>query len=41
MSLASGLAIRGLPTLLIDMDPQAQVTQWLGDDRGTGTSNWI
>jgi chromosome partitioning protein len=30
MSLASGLAIRGQTTLLIDMDPQAQVTQWLG-----------
>jgi chromosome partitioning protein len=30
MGLASGLAIRGLSTLLIDMDPQAQVTQWLG-----------
>jgi ParB family chromosome partitioning protein len=30
MSLASGLAIRGQATLLIDMDPQAQVTQWLG-----------
>ena len=30
MSLASGLALRGFKTLLIDMDPQAQVTQWLG-----------
>lgn len=30
MSVASGLAIRGFSTLLIDMDPQAQVTQWLG-----------
>lgn len=30
MSLASGLALRGFQTLLIDMDPQAQVTQWLG-----------
>jgi chromosome partitioning protein len=30
MSLASGLAMRGHSTLLIDMDPQAQVTQWLG-----------
>jgi chromosome partitioning protein len=29
MSLASGLAQRGFSTLLIDMDPQAQVTQWL------------
>ncbi len=34
MSVASGLAIRGLPTLLIDMDPQAQVTQWLGAGDG-------
>jgi chromosome partitioning protein len=30
MGLASGLARRGHPTLLIDMDPQAQITQWLG-----------
>jgi cellulose biosynthesis protein BcsQ len=30
MSLASGLALRSYRTLLIDMDPQAQVTQWLG-----------
>src|SRR5580698_2569145 len=30
MSLASGFAVRGHSTLLIDMDPQAQVTQWLG-----------
>lgn len=30
MSLASGLAVKGFPTLLIDMDPQAQITQWLG-----------
>lgn len=40
MSLASGLAILGFRTLLIDMDPQAQVTQWLGagdglSDQGT------
>ena len=34
MSLASGLSKRGLPTLLIDMDPQAQVTQWLGAGDG-------
>ena len=34
MSLASGLAVRGLRTLLIDMDPQAQVTQWLGAGDG-------
>src|SRR5437867_1835048 len=34
MSLAAGLATRGLSTLLIDMDPQAQVTQWLGAGDG-------
>ena len=34
MSLAAGLSTRGLPTLLIDMDPQAQVTQWLGAGDG-------
>jgi hypothetical protein len=37
MNLAAGLATRGLETLLIDMDPQAQVTQWLG--LGDGLSN--
>src|SRR5215203_6691821 len=30
MNLAAGLALRNAYTLLIDMDPQAQVTQWLG-----------
>jgi chromosome partitioning protein len=30
MGLACGLARRGYQTLLLDMDPQAQVTQWLG-----------
>ena len=30
MNLAAGLALRGASTLLIDMDPQAQVTHWLG-----------
>jgi chromosome partitioning protein len=34
MNLASGLAHRGLRTLLIDMDPQAQVTQWLNGGDG-------
>ncbi len=34
MSLAAGLAGRGIHTLLIDMDPQAQVTQWLGAGDG-------
>jgi len=32
--LAAGLARKGLRTLLIDMDPQAQVTQWLGAGDG-------
>jgi len=40
MNLAAGLSMRGHRTLLIDMDPQAQVTQWLGlgdglSDEGT------
>ena len=34
MNLAAGLASRGFGTLLIDMDPQAQVTQWLGAGDG-------
>ncbi len=34
MNLAAGLALRGFRTLLIDMDPQAQVTQWLGAGDG-------
>jgi chromosome partitioning protein len=34
MSVAAGLALRGHGTLLIDMDPQAQVTQWLGAGDG-------
>lgn len=37
MNLAAGLAHRGLRTLLIDMDPQAQVTQWL--NAGDGLTN--
>src|SRR5437764_8935182 len=37
MNLAAGLALRGAATLLIDMDPQAQVTQWLG--LGDGLQN--
>ena len=34
MNLAAGLAVRGFNTLLIDMDPQAQVTQWLAAGDG-------
>ena len=30
MNLSAGLAHTGYKTLLIDMDPQAQITQWLG-----------
>ncbi len=37
MSLAAGLAGQGAKTLLIDMDPQAQVTQWL--KAGDGLTN--
>lgn len=37
MNLAAGLAHRGLRTLLLDMDPQAQVTQWL--NAGDGLTN--
>jgi len=37
MNLAAGLALRGAKTLLIDMDPQAQVTQWLA--LGDGLNN--
>jgi chromosome partitioning protein len=41
MSLAAGLAIRGVPTLLIDMDPQAQVTQWLGAGDGLSSEGTL
>jgi len=37
MNLATGLAARGFKSLLIDMDPQAQITQWLR--AGDGLSN--
>ena len=37
MNLAAGLAHRGFRTLMIDMDPQAQVTQWL--NAGDGLTN--
>jgi chromosome partitioning protein len=34
MNVAAGLAGRGSSVLLIDMDPQAQITQWLGAGDG-------
>lgn len=34
MNLAAGLAMRGYKTILVDMDPQAQITQWLGAGDG-------
>jgi chromosome partitioning protein len=37
MNVAAGLAARGAHVLLIDMDPQAQITQWLGAGDGLGT----
>jgi chromosome partitioning protein len=41
MSLASGLAFFGSSTLLIDMDPQAQVTQWLGAGDGLSSEGTL
>src|SRR5690349_18758267 len=41
MNLASGLALRGHQTLLIDMDPQAQVTQWLGAGDGLSAAGTL
>lgn len=41
MNLAAGLALRGAKTLLIDMDPQAQVTQWLGAGDGLTTAGTL
>jgi len=34
MSLAAGLSLRGVRVLLMDLDPQAQVTQWLSAGDG-------
>lgn len=39
MNLSAGLAHLGYRTLLIDMDPQAQVTQWLGLGDGLTAAN--
>jgi chromosome partitioning protein len=46
MNVAAGLARRGYRTLLIDLDPQAQVTQWLRmgngiDAKGTIVESWV
>jgi chromosome partitioning protein len=41
MSLAAGLAHGGLKTLLIDMDPQAQVTQWVGAGDGLSSAGTL
>jgi chromosome partitioning protein len=46
MNVAAGLARRGYRTLLVDLDPQAQVTQWLRlgngiDAEGTIVEAWI
>src|SRR5581483_2473573 len=41
MNLAAGLALRGHETLLIDMDPQAQVTQWLSAGDGLRTAGTL
>src|ERR1700730_5360400 len=41
MSLAAGLANKGRRTLLIDMDPQAQVTQWLGAGDGLSSEGTL
>ena len=41
MNLAARLAHRGLRTLLIDMDPQAQVSQWLNAGDGLTSSGTL
>lgn len=41
MSLAAGLAARGSEVLLIDMDPQAQITQWLSAGDGLRTEGTL
>jgi chromosome partitioning protein len=41
MNLAACLAHRGRPTLLIDMDPQAQVTTWLNAGDGLRTEGTL
>jgi chromosome partitioning protein len=41
MSLAAGLSSRGSNVLLVDMDPQAQITQWLGAGDGLRTEGTL
>jgi chromosome partitioning protein len=41
MNLAAGFAHGGYRTLLIDMDPQAQVTQWLNAGDGITSANTL
>jgi len=41
MNLSAGLAQLGYRTLLIDMDPQAQVTQWLNRGDGLTSKNTL
>lgn len=41
MNLAAGLANKGFMTLLMDMDPQAQVTQWLISGDGINSEGTI
>jgi chromosome partitioning protein len=41
MNVAAGLAGRGFQVLLIDMDPQAQITQWLNAGDGLRTEGTL
>jgi chromosome partitioning protein len=41
MNVAAGLAGRGFEVLLIDMDPQAQITQWLNAGDGLRTEGTL
>src|SRR3954470_16804847 len=41
MNVAAGLAARGAQVLLVDMDPQAQITQWLGAGDGLRTEGTL
>lgn len=41
MNVAAGLSARGHRTLLIDMDPQAQITQWVNAGDGLSTDGTL